>query len=182
MIYVFLADGFEEVEAVATIDMLRRCELDVMTVGVGSQLVVGSHSMGLVCDADAKNLVPGDELQAVVLPGGMPGTLNLEDSDKVNEFLDFAKENDRFICAICAAPSILGHKGFLKNKKATCFPGFEKELDCSEYTGDFVTVDGKIITAKGAGAAIDFGLKIAEQFVGADKALKVGKSIQSKEY
>ncbi len=178
MIYVFMADGTEEVEAVATIDMLRRAELDVMTLGIGSQMVVGSHGIGLVCDADAKNIEPDETMQAVVIPGGMPGTLNIEKSAQAQKFIDYAAENDKLICAICAAPSVLGHKGLLKGRKATCFPGFEKELEGAEIVADGVVRDGNIITAKGAGVAIEFGLAIAEEFAGKDEADKIYASIQ----
>lgn len=178
MIYVFLADGTEEVEAISAIDMLRRAELDVMTLGIGSQMIVGSHNIGIVCDADIKNITPDESLQAVVIPGGMPGTLNIEKSDLAQKFIDYANENKKVIAAICAAPSILGHKGLLNGKKATCFPGFEKELVGAEVVPDGVCQDGNIITAKGAGVAIEFGLKIVEQFAGKDEADKIYKSIQ----
>ena len=178
MIYVFMADGTEEVEAVATIDMLRRAELDVMTLGIGSQMVVGSHGIGLVFDADVKNIQPDETLQAVVIPGGMPGTLNIEKNQHAQAFIDYADEHSKLICAICAAPSVLGHKGLLKGKKATCFPGFEKELEGAEFVDEGVVMDGNIITAKGAGVAIEFGLKIAEQFAGKDEADKIYASIQ----
>lgn len=178
MIYVFMADGTEEVEAVATIDMLRRAELDVMTLGIGSQMVVGSHGIGLVCDADIKNIQPDENMQAVVIPGGMPGTLNIEKNVHAQAFIDYADEHAKLICAICAAPSVLGHKGLLKGKKATCFPGFEKELEGAIISEDGVVEDGNIITAKGAGVAIEFGLKIAERFAGKDEAEKIYKSIQ----
>ena len=178
MIYVFMADGTEEVEAVATIDMLRRAELDVMTLGIGSQMVVGSHGIGLVCDADIKNIQPDETLQAVVIPGGMPGTLNIEKNAQAQAFIDYANEKSKLICAICAAPSVLGHKGLLKGKKATCFPGFEKELEGAIFTDEGVVEDGNIITAKGAGVAIEFGLKIAERFAGKEEADKIYTSIQ----
>ncbi len=178
MIYVFLADGTEETEAIATIDMLRRAELDVMTLGIGSQMIMGSHNIGIVCDADVKNIVPDDSMQAVVIPGGMPGTLNIEKSQHAQKLIDYAYENSRLIAAICAAPSVLGHKGILKGKKATCFPGFESELEGAEVLPDGVVEDGNIITAKGAGVAIEFGLKIAERFAGRDEAEKIYKSIQ----
>ena len=178
MVNILLANGFEEVEALTPCDMLRRAELDVMTLGIGSQMVVGSHGIGLVCDADAKNIEPDETMQAVVIPGGMPGTLNIEKSPVAQKFIDFAAENGKLICAICAAPSILGHKGLLKGKKATCFPGFEKELEGAEVVSDGVVMDGNIITAKGAGVAIEFGLKIAEQFAGKEEADKIYLSIQ----
>lgn len=178
MIYVFMADGTEELEAIATIDMLRRAELDVMTLGVNSQMIVSSHGVGIVCDADAKNIEPDETLQAVVIPGGMPGTLNIEKSPYAQKFIDYANENGKIIAAICAAPSVLGHKGLLKGKKATCFPGFETELEGAEYVDRGVVQDGNIITAKGAGVAIEFGLKIAEQFVSKDETDKIYLSIQ----
>lgn len=178
MIYVFIADGFEEVEAIATVDMLRRCGIDTITVGIGSQMVIGSHNMGLVCDVEDKFVQANNSIDAVVLPGGMPGTTNLENSEKVQSFIDFAVENDRYICAICAAPSILGHKGLLDGKKATSFPSFSNQLGKAEYTDELVTIDGKIITAKGAGAAWLFGKTIAQEFVGKEKAEEVYDSIQ----
>lgn len=178
MIYVFMADGTEELEAIATIDMLRRAELDVMTLGVGSQMIVSSHGVGIVCDADEKNIEPDETLQAVVIPGGMPGTLNIEKSPYAQKFIDYANEHGKIIAAICAAPSVLGHKGLLKGRKATCFPGFETELDGAEYADSGVVQDGNIITAKGAGVAIEFGLKIAEQFVSKEETDKIYLSIQ----
>ena len=178
MIYVFMADGTEEVEAVATIDMLRRAELDVMTLGIGSQMIVGSHGIGLVCDADAKNIEPDETLQAVVIPGGMPGTLNIEKSPVAQRFIDYAAENNKLICAICAAPSVLGHKGLLKGKKATCFPGFEKHLNRAIITNKPVVRDGNIITAKGAGVAWEFGAAICSKITGEEKALQILRGIQ----
>lgn len=179
MIYVFFADGFEEIEAIATVDVIRRCGLDAVTVGIGSQMIIGSHNMGIVCDVEDKFLQPNSSVDAVVLPGGMPGTLNLEKSEKVQSFIDYAAENSKLICAICAAPSILGHKGLLKGRKATCFPGFEKELEGAEYTGELVCRDGNIITAKGAGAAVKFGREISAEFVGREKAEQIYKSMQN---
>ena len=178
MVYILLGKGFEEIEALLPLDMLRRAELDVMTLGIGSQMIVGSHGIGLVCDADVKNITPDETLQAVVIPGGMPGTLNIEKSPFAQKFIDYANENGKLICAICAAPSILGHKGLLKGKKATCFPGFEDELEGAVFVDEGVVQDGNIITAKGAGVAIEFGLKIAEQFAGKEEADKIYLSIQ----
>ncbi|MEG2429540.1 MAG: DJ-1/PfpI family protein, partial [Oscillospiraceae bacterium] len=134
MIYVFLADGFEETEAITTIDYLRRCELDVKTVSIKAPLapvagliVTGSHKIKILADITA-NDVNLEEIDMIVLPGGMPGTLNLEMSTIVNTAIDYCVKNNKFIGAICAAPSILGHKGLLNGKNATCFTGFEDEL------------------------------------------------------
>lgn len=168
MVYVFLADGFEECEALAPVDILRRGGLDVKTVGVGGKTVSGSHGIPVVCDITEDEAVT-DCLEAIVLPGGMPGTLNLEKSNSVQRFIDFAVQNGLIIGAICAAPSILGHKGLLRGKKATCFPGFEKDLVGAEFSDVAVIRDGNVITAFGAGAAFDFGFELLSAITG-DKA------------
>ena len=165
MIYVFLSDDFEEIEALAPVDILRRGGCDVKTVGVGGKTAVGSHKIPVVCDITAQEAVT-DGLEGIILPGGMPGTINLEKSGVVQRFIDFATENGLYIGAICAAPSILGHKGLLRGKKATCFPGFEKELDGAEFLDLPVVTDGKITTACGAGAAFDFGFRLLSELTG----------------
>ena len=178
MFYVYLAEGFEEIEALATVDFLRRCDLEVVTAGVTSQDVTGAHNITVLADTVASMLEMSDDVQAVVLPGGMPGTLNLQKSKYVNEMLDFANKNEILIAAICAAPSILGAKGLLDGKKATCFPGFEQELGDAIFTGASVEIDGNIITSKGAGCSIDFAKAIAEKLIGEEKPTHVKKSIQ----
>ena len=170
MIYVFLAEGFEEVEALATVDVLRRAGLEAKTVGVTGSTVSGSHSIPVVCDVDIADVEPDSDLEAVVLPGGMPGTLNLEADEKVNRFIDYAYANGKYVCAICAAPSILGKKGLLEGREAICFPGFEEFLYGASLSENSVCVDGKIITAKACGVALKFGKVIAEQFIGSEKA------------
>ena len=174
MIYVFLANGFEEIEGLTVVDFLRRAELDVCTVGVGGKLITGAHNIPVFCDLDESEVRLDDELRAVVLPGGMPGTLNLEKSETVN----YCADNDRLVCAICAAPSILGHMGLLKGKKACCFPGFENELEGADVGRDYVCCDGKFITAKGMGAAIDFSEKITACLINENKAKKIKESLQ----
>ena len=176
--YIFLANGFEEVEALATVDVLRRADLKVKIVGVGSDVITGAHGISTVCDAVDSDLTPDGDIEAVILPGGMPGTLNLERSAKVNAFVDYAYENQKLVCAICAAPSILGHKGMLKGKKAVCFPGFESELEGAELSDSFVVTDGNIITAKGMGSAVKFGIAIGAAFVGEAKMKKIEESLQ----
>ena len=177
MVYVFLAEGFEEVEALTPVDVLRRCKAEVKTVGIGSKTVTGSHKIPVTADLTEDELT-FDGLDAVILPGGMPGTLNLEASQTVQKYIDYAAENDLYICAICAAPSILGHKGLLNGKKATCFPGFEKDLIGAKVKNDLAVADGKIITGKGAGAAMEFALLAAEKICGKDIAEKTRKSLQ----
>lgn len=178
MVYVFLAKGFEEIEALTVVDYLRRAELDVLTVGIGGKIVAGSHNIPVFCDFDESEVSPNDAVDAIVLPGGMPGTLNLEANKTVNEFIDFCSQNDKWICAICAAPSILGHKGLLKGYTACCFPGFEEELEGADVSNDFVCVDRKIITAKGMGSAISFSHAITVQLADKHTADRIKASLQ----
>ena len=177
MVLVFLADGFEETEAIAPIDILRRSGAVVKTVGVGSKNVTSSHKVTVTADLSESELST-DGLEGVILPGGMPGTLNLEASPVVQKYVDYASKNGLLLCAICAAPSILGHKGLLSGKKATCFPGFETELLGAVVTDAPAVVDGNIITGKGAGAAVEFGLAISAKLCGEETSMKVRKSMQ----
>lgn len=179
MVYVFLADGFEIIEALAPVDMLRRAKIDVKTVGVSSEIVTSSCGVGVKCDMTIDEFDFYD-VEAVVLPGGMPGTLNLENSSAVQKVIDNANNTNAFICAICAAPSILGNKGLLSGKKAVCFPGFENSLEGCESCCEYVVTDGKFITAKGAGVCIDFGLEIVKQLRNEELANEIRKSIQSR--
>lgn len=165
MIYVYLAQGFEETEAVVPIDLLRRAEKKVITVGVGDNLIVSSHGIPVVTDTVAQEAPLTDELEMIILPGGMPGTLNLEKSEYVQKAIDFCMEKNITIGAICAAPSILGHKGILSGKKAVCYSGFEAQLVGAEILSEPVAVDGNIITARGAGAAMNFALALVERAV-----------------
>lgn len=178
MIYMYLAEGFEETEAVATLDVLRRAGIETQTVGVTGMNVTGSHGITISCDTTPEDAARAANAEAVILPGGMPGTLNLEASDAVKDMLKYCAVNSRIIAAICAAPSILGHMGLLSGRRATCFPGFEKELNCSLYTGDQVTEDGSIITSNGAGSAFLFGEAIAARFVGREAAHKILQQMQ----
>lgn len=162
MIYVFLANGFEEIEALAPVDLLRRSGKDVKLVGVGGNVITGSHGIAVQTDMTASEIVLGGELEMIVLPGGMPGTLNLEKSEIVQTAIDFCAERGIYIAAICAAPSILGHKGLLNGKTAIAYPGFETQLEGASISTSSVVQDGNIITAQGAGAAISFGLKLVE--------------------
>lgn len=178
MVYCFLANGFEETEAIAPIDILRRSEVKVVTVGIGEEIVVSSHGIAVVPDITEVDFVPTEDLDMILLPGGMPGTLNLEKSRTVQDTIDYCIKNDKWIGAICAAPSILGKKDLLVGKKATCFPGFEQFLNGAEVSDALVVRDGKIITAKGAGAAIEFGLTLCSALTDEKTANKIRQSIQ----
>ena len=180
MIYLFLANGFEEIEAVAPVDVLRRCGLEVKSVCIENNpdyLITGAHGITVKTDLLADE-ISFDDMEAVILPGGMPGTKNLEASEDVRQVLKYCSDHDKLICAICAAPSILGHLGLLNGKKATCFPGFERELHCGVFTGGSVTVDGNIITADGPGSTVKFGEAIASHFVGGEAARSVTEAMQ----
>lgn len=161
MVYVFLADGFEEIEALAPVDILRRGGIDVKTVGIGSKKITGSHGITVTCDL-AEDKIKLADIEAIVLPGGMPGTVNLEKSSTVDNAIEYAYKNEKIIGAICAAPSIIGKKGILNGKSATCFPGFEQYLNGSHVLDLPVVRDGKIITSCGAGAALEFGFSLLE--------------------
>lgn len=178
MVYVFLANGFEEIEAVAPIDILRRAGADVVTVGVDGDTITAAHKVVFTPDITVDKVVLSDDIDMIVLPGGMPGTLNLENNDYVQAAIDYCAKNDKYIGSICAAPSILGHKGLLKGREAICFPGFEKDLEGAVISKEPVVSDGKFVTAKGAGVAVDFGLMLAEKLVGAEKSDEIRKGIQ----
>ena len=176
MLYIFFAPGFEETEAVGTLDMLLRAELDVKSVGVGGRTVTGCHGITVVCDL-ADDEISLAEIEGIILPGGIPGTLNLEKSQAVQAAIDYAAQRDLLICAICAAPTILGHLGLLKGKRFTCFPGFECRID-GEYTAGRVERDGNFITAKGMGCTIPFAVEIIRATAGEQIAHKVEVNLQ----
>lgn len=176
MIYVFLAEGFEEIEALTPVDMLRRAGLEVKTVAVGdSNMVIGAHGIGVVADINEKEYCDREPL-AIILPGGMPGTTNLENSATVSVALIEAASRGSLICAICAAPSILGITGLLKGRKATCFPGFEEYLDGAIVVDEKVVRDGNVITSKGMGCAAEFSHAIIKAILGKEKADEVAKN------
>ena len=171
MIYVMLADGFEEIEALAFVDILRRSDIDVETVSIyAHKNVTGSHGIEVVAD---KVIEKTEELvDGIVLPGGIPGTYNLQDCSRLTEMLTYHNENKKYIAAICAAPSILGEMGMLNGKKATCYPSFEDKLIGSVVSEEKVVVDGNIITSRGAGTAHEFAFRFIE--------LIKGKSVSEK--
>ena len=178
MFYCFLADGFEETEAIAPIDILRRAGIRVCTVGVGGDMIRSSHNLYVNADINISQFEINEGIEGVILPGGMPGVTNLYADETVLDAVRYCSENDLFVCAICAAPMILGKLGILSGKKATCFPGFEKDLEGATVTGKHVTIDGKVITAKGAGCALEFGYAIVAQVKGQKASDNVAVSMQ----
>ena len=177
MIYLFLATGFEEIEAVATIDVIRRAELPLTTVSItGCHQVVGAHNITIEADALFEDTV-FERPQMLILPGGMPGTTNL---GKYAPLTDLLKEHNKRggrIAAICAAPSILGQMHILRNQQAVCYPGFEEQLSGAFIGKEPVVVSGNIITSRGPGFANEFGLKIVEVLNGADAANQVAQEM-----
>lgn len=178
MVYLFLADGFEECEALCPLDILRRGGIEVKTVGVGKEYITGTHGITVKADILESQVVLDGNLQGVILPGGMPGTNNLENSKTVKGAVAFANQNEKLVCAICAAPKILGGMGLLMGKNATCFPGFENDLTGAKLSSDCVLQDGNIITAKGVGVAFEFGFKILENLTDKNTVTDLRKKMQ----
>ncbi|RUA09933.1 MAG: DJ-1 family protein [Fusobacteria bacterium] len=175
---LYLATGFEEIEALATVDILRRGDIEVDVVSIEETLeVVGSHKIKVFADKLIKD-INLEDYQMIVLPGGMPGTLNLNDSEILKtQILEFYK-NKKYIGAICAAPMILGKMKLLVGKEATCYPGVEDNLEGAIYRSDLdVIVAENIITSRGAGTAMKFGLKLVELLEGKEVSDKLTKSL-----
>lgn len=160
MVIVLLADGFEEIEALTPVDMLRRAGVAVKTVGISGKIVVGAHSIPVVCDASPDEIDLSDVSMAV-FPGGMPGSLNLDASAYTDKVISSVTSRGGRIAAICAAPLIFGRRGLLEGKRATCFPGFENELRGATVTDEDVVTDGHITTGKG----MEFSLPFAKELV-----------------
>ena len=174
---VFMAEGCEEIEALTVVDMLRRAGIEVAMISVsGKKEVKGSHNITFLTDIPAEYM-DFDVLDGVVLPGGMPGTINLKESEIVQKIIhQFAAEN-KLVSAICAAPSVLGEAGLLKEKKATSYPGFEDKLIGASVVTDAVAVDGNIITSRSMGTAIPFSLEIIRFLLGDEAVAKLSDSI-----
>lgn len=167
MIHLFLANGFEEIEALATLDILRRCGLDVATVSnTNDKTVVGAHNIPVIADY-AFDEVSFDGSQALVLPGGMPGAKNLLENSALRDVLLAQYTRGGLVAAICAAPMVLGQHGILNGHKATCYPGFENMLVGADVQTSLVVEDRNVITGKGPAAAKEFGFTIASRFVDA---------------
>lgn len=174
---VLLADGFEEIEALTVVDLLRRAQIFVSTVTINEEYMVhGSHGISVQAD-ELFGEANFDDVDAVVLPGGMPGTLHLKEHEGVCALVKKFHEEDKYIAAICAAPTVFSKLGLLKGKKATCYPAMEEELEGAFYMKIPVVKDGKIITSRGMGTAMDFGLELIQVLMGKEKALEIAESI-----
>ncbi len=170
---VLLATGFEEIEALTPVDVLRRAGVEVTLISVTDEInVTGAHNITVVCDRLLKEIHPGS-IDVVVLPGGTPGTGNLMANQGVTNLLTEFNQHKKWIAAICAAPKIIGELGFLKNRKATCFPGFEHHLKEAHYYPCPAITDGHIITGRGIGAAMEFSLEIVSNLISPEKATEM---------
>lgn len=177
MVYVLLGTGFEEVEAIAPIDLLRRAGIPTLTVGVDGKLVSGGH--GIAVEADiAVGEMDLTQLDMIVLPGGLGGVATARASQAALDALRFAWENDKYVAAICAGPTVLADLGITDGRKATCYPGFESGMKDACMVADVACVqDGKLITGTSAGCAIPFALKLIEALKGEAEAEKIAKQI-----
>lgn len=176
-IAVFFAEGYEEIEALTVVDMCRRAGIDTEMVSVTDTLTVtGAHAIPVVMDKMLEN-VDFTSLDMIVLPGGMPGTTNLEKTPLLMEQVASFASAGKFVAAICAAPSVLGHLGILKGKTACCFPGFEEELTGAKVTFNACERDGNVITARGMGCAIDFSVEIINALLDGAKGEEIASKI-----
>ena len=178
---VFFANGYEEIEALTVVDLTRRAGIETWMVSItGERKVTGSHGIEVSMDKTLEE-VDFNEVEMIVLPGGMPGTLNLEACELLMEKVREFDKAGKYISAICAAPTVFGHLGLLKGKKACCYPGMEDGLEGAEVTYDSIAVAEHILTSRGMGTAIDFGLQIIAQFRGKDAADEMAKKIVYKQ-
>lgn len=174
---VFLADGFEEIEGLTVVDVLRRAGADVETVSIMKERTVrGSHNIPVIADKIFEE-ADASEADMLVLPGGMPGTLNLKAHKGLEGLLKEADREKKQVAAICAAPTVLSSIGILKGRKACAYPSFEKELDCAEVVKEPCVTDGHVTTGRGMGAAIPFALKLTAILFGDEKAEEIRTSI-----
>ena len=174
---MLFAEGFEEVEALTVVDLLRRAEIDCeMTSVSGDETVTGSHGIG-VCMQSSLEQLSVEEYDAVILPGGMPGTKNLANNERVLALLRAFRDAGKLTAAICAAPTVLSKAKILDGRRAVCYPGMENQLDGALAGSGPVETDGTIITSRGVGTAISFALAIVSYFCGAQKASELAKAI-----
>ncbi|MBM7556629.1 DJ-1 family glyoxalase III [Halanaerobacter jeridensis] len=168
-IVIPLADGFEETEAITNIDVLRRAGLNVVTVSLGSLTVHGDHGIDVQADQNISDL-DLDQVEGIVLPGGMPGAKHLKEDKRVVELVEKLDEEDGLVAAICAAPMVLEEAGVIEDRPATSYPGFDEQMPSCRYQQDRVVVDDNLVTGRGPGVALEFAIKIVELIVGQDKA------------
>lgn len=177
MIYVFIASGFEEVEALATVDVLRRAELETKMVGVNGLEITGGHGISVKVDCSIDDISSLEDAQVLVLPGGVPGIHNLKASEKLESLIRKQFERDAYVAAICAAPSVLYDWGLIDQRRITAYPSYLAKLDRCFKVPEDIVVDGKLITGKGVGVALEFGLKIVSELKGEAFANELGQKM-----
>ncbi len=177
-VLLLLAEGFEEVEALTTVDYLRRMDIIVDTCSInGERRVTGAHRITVESDKDLSKVDRIKNYDALVIPGGLPGATNLRDNDRVIELVQEFNQEEKLIAAICAGPIVLQRAGIITGKKVTSYPGFDNDLKESQYKDDLVVQDGNIITARGPAVAVYFALKLVENLVGQEKREELAKDI-----
>ena len=176
MVYVLLGTGFEEVEAIAPVDLLRRAGARVLTVGINGKCVHGSHNIGIEADITLDE-VDLTDLEMVVLPGGLGGVASIRASESALDVVRFAWENDKYVAAICAGPTVLADLHITDGKKATCYPGCEGGMGSANVENSACVQDGKVITGASAGCAVKFGLALIKALKGQDAADSIAKQI-----
>lgn len=177
-VYVFLADGFEEVEALMVVDMLRRAKIEVNTISIMGELQIqGRSKIEVKADLLFEDVTSFDDADMLILPGGMPGTTYLGEYQPLTKLLLDFNSAGKKIAAICAAPTILGKLGILDGKDATCYPGLEDQLGAAKWSDKKAVIDDNVTTSRGLGTSITFSLKLIEQLAGKEMAENVGKEV-----
>lgn len=177
MVYVFFADGFEEIEALTVVDVLRRAEIKTQMIGINDMMVTGSHGIAVQMDNRIDQILSLDGVEMLVLPGGMPGAKHLGENEALKKLLLDANASGIHLAAICAAPTVLARHGLIGNRSYTCYPGFEAQITEGVHKGERVVHDGTLITGKGAGAALPFAFKLVELIRGSETSEKLEKSM-----
>ena len=176
MIYMLLGTGFEETEAIAPLDLLRRAGIETATVGLNGKIIKGSHGMGVEADLEIGQLDLTD-LEGIILPGGLGGVASIKACEKAMDAVRFAWENGKLVAAICAGPTILAQLGITDGKNATCYPGCEEQMGSANMVQAATVTDGKVITGTSAGCAIPFGLALIAALKGQEAADAIASQI-----
>ena len=176
MVYMFLGTGFEETEAIAPLDLLRRAGVAVTTVGLNGKIIYGGHGIGVVADIEIGELNLSD-LEMVILPGGLGGVASIRSCQSAMDAVRYAWENGKYTAAICAGPTVLADLGIVNNKNATCYPGCEGQMGSANMIEAAAVTDGKLITGASAGCAVSFGLALIAALKGQEEADRIAKQI-----
>ena len=179
-VLVLMASGFEEIETITVIDVLRRANIEVVSAGIEPGEITGSRKVKIIPDVLLKKVVNDENFDMIVLPGGMPGTTNLKKDEHVKEIIQKMYKQGKYISAICAAPTILSAMGLTNGKNITSHPSVKNELQSESYKEDRVVVDGQIITSRSPGTAMEFAMKLVEILVGKEMVEEINKGVMAK--